>query len=233
MTDDGTPRRGPRGVPVVPVVLIGLLILAAVAVAVLLPALGAPTRVAAGLGAVAGVVVLVLLFKRRGRAGSAAEGTRDVTDIHAGGVEKYVSFMGRSIPREQARLLAERVLAHIRFHTAYLPYEPVPARIQFVLPSGAMFIMQDGLEHGSRRLDLIYAQGFAQFPSMNTFRRSSKEDQAAPWFSGPMSQREVDRVLLRLQGVIDTAHNSGRAVREPDLPLVDPTAEPTRVVGSA
>ena len=154
----------------------------------------------------------------------------DVTETNANGIKKFISFMRRSIPKDQARLLAEQLLAHIQFHTSYLPNEPTPARIQFILPSGAMFIMQDSLDNGRRRLDLIYAQGFAQFQSINTFRRSNEDDQRSAWFSWPMSDREVKKVLLRLQGIIDTTHNSGKAKRDPGLPLVDLTMEPTRLI---
>lgn len=184
---------------------------------------------------VASVVSVVVVAVRRWRRArdlipyTSPPAIRDVTDPSEGGVQKYVAFMGRSLPRKEAELLAENLLAHIRFHTAYLSYDPVPARVQFEMPNGAMFVMQDSLDGTQRRLDFIHAQGFVQFQSTNTFRRPEHESQTGAWFTTPATDRKLRRTMLLLQGMIDTTHNAAKAQREPGIPLIKLTTAPARI----
>ena len=156
----------------------------------------------------------------------------DITSPDAGAIERYSRFMTRSLPKQEALVLAEKLMAQVRFHTAYQSFDPVPARLQFLLPSGAMLVTQDRLEHHRRCLDFIYAQGVIQFQSTITFRRPVKDDQASAWFSEPMTNREVEKVLGRLQGIIDTSHNAARAQRDPNIPLIDLMMAPARIAQS-
>ena len=124
-------------------------------------------------------------------------------------------------------IIAAQILEQVRFHSAY---RRPPAGYQFLLPNGAYLTAYDQVVGRRRRLGFWSARGPAKrflVVAARAWPRGVPDTGA--WFSWPLSDRKVARLLGEIGHAVDVAYENRDDVRRDRTIVIDPGLRPERV----